>query len=116
MIIATLALGAFGGLVVLAADEPAATVSPGNVVASDHLTAGCPTGELAVTMNAVGLADSPSALSRMVQAHCKAIAPDTRLLVTAPEEKGAIQVQPASGVAEPLFVVPGDFSLLAGRR
>ena len=64
MIIATLALGAFGGLVVLAG----------------------------------------------------AAAAGTRLLVTAPEEKGAIQVQPASGVAEPLFVVPGDFSLLAGRR
>ncbi len=110
------ALGALGGLLVLTADEPAAQVSPGDVVASDHLTAGCPTGELAVSMNAAGLANSPSALSRMVQAHCKAIAPDTRLLVTAPMEKGAIRVQPASSVAEPLFVVPSDFSLLAGRR
>ena len=115
-VIATAALAAVGGLLVLTADEPAARVSPGDVVTSDHLTAGCPTGEVAVSMNAAGLADSPSALSRMVQAHCKAIAPDTRLLVTAPVEKGAMRVQPASGVAEPLFVVPGDFSLLAGRR
>ena len=100
----------------LVADEPAPRVSPGDVVASDHLTAGCPTGELAASMNTVGLAGSQPALSRMAQAHCKAIAPDTRLLVTAPAEKGAIRVQPASGVAEPLFVMESDFDPVSPRR
>ena len=111
-----MARGALATLVLVAADEPVASVSPGDLVASDHLTAGCPSGELAVAMNPAGLAASPSALARMAQAHCKAIAPDTRLLVTAPVEKGAMQVQPASGIAEPLFVVASDFDLLSRRR
>ena len=110
MIIGAVALGTLAGLVLLVADEPASRVSPGNVVASDHLTAGCPTGELAVAMNPAGFADSSPALARMVQAHCKAIAPETRLLVTAPVEKGAMRVQPANGIAEPLFVVESDFN------
>ncbi len=109
-------LGTLASLTLLIADEPAAAVSAGDVVSSNHLTAGCPTGELAVAMNPSGLANSTAALARMVQAHCKAIAPDTRLLVTAPVEKGAIRVQPVSGVAEPLFVVASDFELLAPRR
>ena len=115
LIIGAVALGTLAGLV-LVADEPAARVSPGDLVASDHLTAGCSTGEIAVAMNPAGLADSPSALARMVQAHCKAIAPDTRLLVTAPVEKGAMRVQPANGIAEPLFVVASDFDVLPARR
>lgn len=116
MIAGAAALGALAGLVLLAAEEPAATLSPGDVVSSDHLTAGCDTGEVAVALNVAGLADSQAALARMVQAHCKAIAPDTRLLVTAPVEKGAMRVQPVSGVAEPLFVAAGDFAVLPGRR
>ena len=98
------------------ADEPAPRISPGDVVASDHLTAGCPTGELAASTNTAGLAGSQFALSAMAQARCKAIAPDTRLLVTAPAEKDAIRVQPASGVAEPLFVMEKDFDPVPPRR
>lgn len=109
-------LGALAGLAVLVADEPPATISPGDIVASDHLTAGCESGEVAVAMNPAGLAGSATALARMVQAHCKAIAPDTRLQVTAPVEKGAMRVQPVGGVAEPLFVVAGDFAVLPARR
>ena len=116
MITGTVALGALAGLVLLVAEEPASPVSPGDVVASTRLTAGCPTGELAAQMNPAGLAASPAALSRMVQAHCKAIAPETRLLVTAPVEKGAIRVQPVSGIAEPLFVMASDFEALPTRR
>lgn len=116
MIIGGVALGRLASLVLVVAGEPAAAVSPGDIVASDHLTAACPTGELAMAMNPAGLAASSSALARMVQAHCKAIAPATRLLVTAPVEKGTMRVQPASGIAEPLFVVASDFELLARRR
>ena len=110
------ALATVAGLALLVADGPAATVSPGDVVASNHLTAGCPTEELAVAMNPAGLAASSPALARMAQAHCKAIAPDTRLLITAPAEKGAMRVQPASGIAEPLFVMTSDFDLVSRRR
>jgi len=110
------ALGTLAGLAVLVADEPPASLAPGDIVASDHVTAGCQTGEVAVAMNPAGLAGSASALARMVQAHCKAIAPETRLQVTAPVEKGAMRVQPVSGVAEPLFVVASDFAVLPARR
>ena len=104
-------------LVLVAAGEPALALSPGNVVASDHLTAACPTAPLAVKMNPPGLAGSAPALARMAEARCLAIAPDTRLVMLASiQDDGTMQVRPVSGVSEPLFVMASDFVLLSPPR
>ena len=114
--LAGLGAGLGVGLAVLVAEEAPSTILPGDLVASDHLTAGCETGEVAIKMNPAGLAGSPDALAKMVQAHCKAIAPETRLQVIGPPEKGAMVVQLLGGIAQPLFVAAGDFALLPARR
>ncbi|MGI3776055.1 MAG: hypothetical protein ACRYGC_02080 [Janthinobacterium lividum] len=114
-VLGTLA-GLGAGLAVLVADEPPSAISPGDLVSSDHLTAGCESGEVAIAMNPAGLAGSPLGLAKMVQAHCKAIAPDTRLQVIAPPEKGAMPVQLVGGIAQPLFVMASDFAVLPARR
>ncbi len=101
-------LGVCAGLALLV-EGPATALLPGDIVVSDHLTAAYPTEELAKVMSPRGFADSPASLARMTQASCKAIAPDTQLVVVILMESGVMRVQPAGGFFEPLLVLARDF-------
>ena len=96
----------------LAEEDPGSVFLPGTMVASDHMTVACATEEAEKAFTQKGFPDSAASLARMTQANCKAIAPDTRLVVLSVMESGVMAVRPASGFPEEFMILVRDFRVV----
>lgn len=96
----------------LASEEAGSAFLPGTLVSANHLAVACATEEAEKKFTPQGFPDSAASLARMTQANCKAIAPDTRLVVLSVMESGVMLVRPASGFSETFMVLARDFNVV----
>ena len=96
----------------LAAAEAGSAFLPGTLVSANHLAVACATEDAEEKFTPQGFPDSAASLARMTQANCKAIAPDTRLVVLSLMESGVMLVRPASGFSDAFMVLARDFSVV----
>lgn len=96
----------------LAAEDAGSAFLPGTLVSANHLAVACATEEAEKKFIPQGFPDSAVFLTRMTQANCKAIAPDTRLVVLSLMESGVMLVRPASGFSDTFMVLARDFSVV----
>lgn len=107
------------GLAGPAAAEKAAVVvvlpfSVGDVVASEHMVAGCPKMDVAVGLNADPQFGA-AVLAKMAAAQCQSIAAETRVRVLDVLDSGVVRISPVGTGNEAVFALGRDFRLIGGR-